>query len=466
MHPKLGSKGIPRAMLVPASSPHRPLEIAVIGSGISGMSAAWLLSARHRVTVYEREPRLGGHSNTVDAPSPFGPVPVDTGFIVFNETNYPNLTALLRHLDVPTKASVMSFAASFDNGAFEYSGTDLRGLFAQKSNLFRPRFWSMLKDLLRFYREAPAHAKSAALMPLGEYLARERYGRPFCEDHLLPMAAAIWSSSPAQLAAYPTAAFIRFCENHGLMKISGRPMWRTVAGGSREYVKRLTAAYVDRVQLNCGASRIIRRPGGVQIDDVRGEARVFDHVVIATHANEALRLLSDRNDAEWSALSKFRYQPNTAILHSDPAFMPKRPAAWSSWNYIGSRSLEGAQQLCVTYWMNRLQGIRDDVPLFVTLNPPRLPRAEHHIRTEHYDHPIFDTEAMHAQEKLWLLQGVRNTWFCGAYFGSGFHEDGLQSGLAVAEALGGVKRPWQVPDENGRIRVRALPLAPLQEAAA
>lgn len=451
-------------MLVPASSPHRPLEIAVIGSGISGMSAAWLLSARHRVTVYEREPRLGGHSNTAEAPSAFGPLPVDTGFIVFNETNYPNLTALFRHLGVATKASCMSFAASFDGGAFEYSGTDLRGLFAQKSNLFRPRFWSMLKDLLRFYREAPAHAKSAALMPLGEYLARERYGRPFCEDHLLPMAAAIWSSSPAQLAAYPTAAFVRFCENHGLMKIAGRPIWRTVAGGSREYVRRLTADYADRIRLNCAARRVVRRPDSVQIDDARGEARVFDHVVIATHANEALRLLGDPSGDEWSVLSQFRYQANTAILHSDPALMPKRRAAWSSWNYIGSCGHGGTPQFCVTYWMNRLQEIREDIPLFVTLNPPRLPREEHLIRTDYYDHPLFDASALRAQEKLWSLQGARNTWFCGAYFGSGFHEDGLQSGLAVAETLGGVKRPWTVADESGRIRMGAK--KPVQEVSA
>jgi predicted NAD/FAD-binding protein len=452
-------------MLVPASSPHRPLEIAVVGSGISGMAAAWLLSARHRVTVYEREDRPGGHSNTVDAPSAGGPLPVDTGFIVFNETNYPNLTALFRHLGVPTKASSMSFAASFDGGAFEYSGTDLRGLFAQKRNLFRPRFWSMLKDLLRFYREAPAHAKSAALMPLGEYLVRNRYGRPFCEDHLFPMAAAIWSASPAQLAGYPTAAFVSFCENHGLMKIAGRPVWRTVAGGSREYVRRLTASYGDRVLLNCGVQRIIRRPGGVQIDDVKGNARLFDHVVIATHANEALRLLADPDDAEWSTLSQFRYQANTAVLHRDPAFMPKRRAAWSSWNYIGTRGPEGAQELCVTYWMNRLQGIRDDVPLFVTLNPARLPRPEHHVHTAHYDHPVFDAHALRAQEKLWSLQGSRNTWFCGAYFGSGFHEDGLQAGLAVAEALGGVKRPWQVKDESARIRIGNTKLPELREPA-
>lgn len=445
-------------MLSPASFPFRPLEIAVIGSGVSGMAAAWLLAARHRVTVYEKEARPGGHSNTVDVPSRYGPIPVDTGFIVFNEANYPNLTALLRHLKVPTKASNMSFAASFDNGAFEYSGTDLRGLLAQKRNLFRPRFWSMLKDIVRFYREAPAHAKSAALMPLGEYLVRNRYGRPFCEDHLLPMAAAIWSSSPSQLMAYPTAAFVSFCENHGLMKIAGRPVWRTVAGGSREYVTPLTAAYRERVQLSHAAKRVIRRHDGVQVDDARGNSAVFDHVVIATHANEALRLLVDASDCERTLLSPFRYQRNTAVLHSDPVLMPKRRAAWSSWNYIGTRGAQGSQQLCVTYWMNRLQGIREDVPLFVTLNPPSLPRAEHIIRTEAYDHPVFDSEALHAQDKLWQLQGVRNTWFCGAYFGSGFHEDGLQSGLAVAEALGGVKRPWQLKNENGRIRALVSPL--------
>jgi predicted NAD/FAD-binding protein len=440
-------------MLGSATPAQRPLEIAVIGSGISGMSAAWLLSQRHRVTVYEKEPRAGGHSNTANVETAHGIVPVDTGFIVYNEANYPNLTALFRHLDVPTKASNMSFAASFNDGAFEYSGGDLRGLFAQKRNLFRPRFWSMLKDLLRFYREAPAHAKSAALMPLGEYLERHRYGKPFCEDHLLPMAAAIWSSTPAQLAAYPTAAFLRFCENHGLMKISGRPLWRTVSGGSRVYVERLTARYRERLHLATPAARIVRDDRGVRITTVDGQTRRFDQVVIATHADQALRLLEDPSDLEWNTLARFRYQPNIAVLHNDPALMPRRRATWSSWNYMGSRERNGKTALCVTYWMNRLQGIPERTPLFVTLNPSRAPRAESVLRVDHYEHPIFDAEAIRAQERLWSLQGARNTWFCGAYFGSGFHEDGLQSGLAVAEALGGEKRPWQVANESGRIRL-------------
>lgn len=430
-----------------------PLKIAVIGSGISGMAAAWLLSTRHKVTVYEKAGRLGGHSNTVEAPSAAGPIAVDTGFIVYNEVNYPNLTALFRHLNVPTKPSCMSFAASFDGGAFEYSGSDLRGLFAQKSNLLRPRFWSMLRDLLRFYREAPAHAKSAALMPLGEYLVRNGYGRPFCEDHLLPMAAAIWSATPSQLAAYPTAAFVRFCENHGLMKISGRPQWRTVDGGSREYVKRLTARYRDRILTNCAATRIERcHDGAVVINDARGDRQSFDHVIIATHPDEALRLIADPSGAEFDTLRRFRYRPNVAVLHSDPALMPRRRAAWSSWNYMGSRAASGTASVCVTYWMNRLQGIPEETPIFVTLNPSPRPRPGSEISSHVYDHPVFDADAMRAQAKLWTLQGVRNTWFCGAYFGAGFHEDGLQSGLAVAEALSGTKRPWSIANENGRIR--------------
>jgi predicted NAD/FAD-binding protein len=426
------------------------LNIAVIGTGISGMSAAWLLSQRHDVTVYEQDNRLGGHSHTVDAP---GATPVDTGFIVYNDRNYPNLVALFAHLKVPTKASEMSFAVSVDEGALEYGTTTFGQLFAQKRNVVRPRFWSMLNDLMRFYREAPSFQETGdEIASLGNYLDRGRYGRAFQDDHLLPMAAAIWSTPAGQVRDYPAAAMIRFCDNHGLLKVSGRPQWRTVDGGSREYVSRLTAAYADRVRIGRGVRRVSRSPEGVAVTDASGETARFDHVVFATHADQALSMLCDPSPDETALLGAFQYTRNETILHCDASLMPKRKAVWSSWNYL-ARTGDGANAPCVTYWMNRLQSIPEDNPLFVTLNPVKPPRPDSVIRTELYEHPVFDEAAIRAQRRIWQLQGQRNSWFCGAYFGSGFHEDGLQAGLAVAEALGGVRRPWTVPNESGRIHL-------------
>jgi len=432
------------------------LKIAVVGSGISGMAAAWLLSQRHEVTVFERLDRIGGHSNTVDVATETGAIPVDTGFIVYNEATYPNLTALFAHLQVPTAASDMSFSASLDDGALEYSGSDLAGLFAQKRNLVRPRFWSMLADIRRFYRDAPRDIASLddEDLTLGDYLKMRGYGAAFRDDHLLPMAGAIWSAPAKTMLDYPAAAFIRFHANHGLLQISNRPIWRTVIGGSRTYVRRLTHAhaYAHRIKTGTGAQCIHRASGGVRLLDTQGHMHRFDHVVVAAHADEALGLLADPGPREHALLGAFRYSRNRAVLHSDPTLMPKRRAAWSSWNYIGSRCDESRDIGCtVTYWMNLLQTIVSAQPLLVTLNPSREPDPERTIRSEIYEHPIFDPAAMRAQRQLWSLQGERNTWFCGAYFGSGFHEDGLQAGLAVAETLGGVRRPWRVADESGRI---------------
>lgn len=425
-------------------------RIAVIGTGISGMSAAWLLSQRHDVTVYERDARLGGHSNTVAAGMPDGPVPVDTGFIVYNETTYPNLTALFAHLGVPTHGSDMSFAVSLDGGALEYSGTNLNGLFAQRRNVFRPRFWSMLGDLRRFYREAPRDLPSLDdLSSLAQYLDAGGYGEAFRNDHLLPMAAAIWSASPGLMLQYPAASFIRFHDNHGLLRLRNRPQWRTVVGGSRSYVESLTHGFRDRIRLARGAATIRRLPDGVEVRDSGGHTDRFDDVVVATHADQALALLEAPTAEERSLLGAFRYSSNRAVLHSDPALMPRRKAAWASWNYIGGRAT--TELPTVTYWMNALQQLPTTQNLFVTLNPQIEPR--HVLHEEHYDHPIFDTSAMRAQRSLWSLQGQDRIWFCGCYFGAGFHEDGLQAGLAVAEALGGVRRPWQVENESGRITI-------------
>ena len=426
-------------------------RIAVVGSGIAGLSAAWLLSGRHDVVLYEEDKRLGGHSNTVAVAVEGVPVEVDTGFIVFNEPAYPNLTAMFRHLGVATAPSDMSFAVSLDDGRLEYAGTDLRGLFAQRRNLLNPRFWGMLRDLLRFYREAPSHAGRLGLTTLGEYLAAERYGAAFRDDHLLPMAAAIWSAPARVLLDYPAEAFIRFCENHGLLRLVGRPIWRTVEGGSRHYVERL-ASNLKGMRLGCGARRIERGRFGVDILDASGDRERFDEVVLATHADTALSLLADPQGDEAALLSAFRYSTNRAVLHRDPSLMPKRRSVWASWNYLGRRErADEAAELSVTYWMNRLQPLPTDRPLFLSLNPGRAPKDELVLREESYEHPIFDAAALDAQRHLWTLQGRRHTWFCGAHFGAGFHEDGLQAGLAVAEALGGVRRPWSVPNESGRI---------------
>ena len=430
-----------------------PLRIAVVGTGISGLSAAWLLNQRHRVTVYERANRVGGHSNTITAAIGSRSIPVDTGFIVYNERTYPNLTALFECLKIPTQESDMSFSVSLDQGRVEYSGAGFAGLLAQPVNILRPRFWSMLYDLLRFYRRAPGDATRAAVerISLGEYLASDCYGSAFRDDHLLPMAGAIWSAPAAKILEFPAAAFIRFHHNHGLLQLRDRPVWRTVTGGSRVYVERLSRPFADRIRINSGVRSVQRgETDGVVVTDANGDADVYDHVVLATNADQALGLLSDPTATERDLLGAFRYSRNIAVLHSDDSFMPRRRAAWASWNYGGRRDA-AADSVCVTYWMNRLQGIASDTPLFVTLNPPQSPRARSILHSEIYEHPIFDAKAIAAQRRLWSLQGERNTWFCGSYFGAGFHEDGLQAGLAVAEQLGGLRRPWRVAEESGRI---------------
>lgn len=438
-------------------------RIAVVGTGISGMSAAWLLSRRHDVVVYERDARPGGHSNTVTVQTPDGAVPVDTGFIVYNEKTYPNLTALFAHLGVPTQPSEMSFAVSLADGALEYSGGSLNGLFAQRSNVFRPRFWSMLNDLWRFYREAPRDLPSLdELSSLGQYLDARAYGEVFRNDHLLPMAAAIWSASPGMMLQYPAASFIRFHDNHGLLKILNRPQWRTVTGGSRVYVDALTREFKDAVRLACGVAAVRRLKDHVEVCDCAGQVESFDEVVIATHADQALALLQNPTAGERSLLGAFRYSTNRAVIHGDETLMPQRRSVWASWNYIGPRSEDIQCDPTVTYWMNMLQRVATSQNLFVTLNPRREPKAA--IGEERYEHPIFDAPAMKAQRRLWSLQGQNRIWFCGSYFGAGFHEDGLQAGLAVAEAVGDVRRPWRVENESGRIYLLD-PVGPRELAA-
>jgi uncharacterized protein len=350
----------------------------------------------------------------------------------------------------------MSFAVSRNCGRFEYSGGSYGGLFAQKRNLASPRFWSMLRDLMRFYRTAgtdlehlsPSHT-------LGDYLEHGRYGEAFRDDHLLPMAGAIWSAPCAAMLGYPASAFIRFFHNHGLFNLGSRPEWRTVENGSQSYVGRLAEAFSTRVRLRADITAISRQGDGVLVADRRHGTEHFDSVVIATHADQALRLLADPSDKERAVLGSFRYSENSASLHTDASVMPRRRAVWSSWNHVDGEAGGLPEQVSVTYWMNRLQSLDTERPLLVTLNPQRPLREDTILHEDSYEHPLFDRSAIAAQQRLWSLQGERNTWFCGAYFGSGFHEDGLQAGLAVAEAVGAVRRPWSVEQESARISLPA-----------
>ncbi|MEM9678555.1 MAG: FAD-dependent oxidoreductase [Pseudomonadota bacterium] len=443
-------------------------NIAVIGSGIAGLSSSWLLSKNHKVTLFEANAKVGGHTNTATIDVSGQPVAVDTGFICFNSATYPNLVALFDHLKVPVHNTDMSFAASLYAGAYEYCGGTLLGMVAQPSNIFSIRHWRMIRDILRFFKEAPASIeKLDDDTTLMEYLERERYSTEFIDWHLMPMAAAIWSSRADDMTGYPAKSFIRFFQNHALLQVSGRPLWGTVKGGSQVYVDKLLADANINIRVSSPARKIERTPMGVRIHTPDGPSELFDQVVIASHADDALRMLDTPSAAEQALLGAFSYAQNHAVLHQDRRLMPKRKATWASWNYVDfetDRSLPLSERdLCVSYWMNSLQSLTTREDVFVTLNPPQDMTIENVHGRYDYSHPIFDAAAMQAQREIWSIQGDNRTWYCGAHFGSGFHEDGLQSGLAVAEQLGGERRPWDVADESGRIHVHAP--AELREAA-
>lgn len=443
-------------------------HIAVVGSGIAGLSAAWLLSRRHRVTLIEADNRPGGHSNTVDCEVDGREVSVDTGFIVYNPPAYPNLTALFRHLEVPTAPSNMSFSVSMGNGTYEYAGSGLAQLVGQAGNLLNPGHWRMIRDIPRFFNTTMAKLPGLPEdMTIAQFLKSEGYSDFFMERHLLPMAGAIWSAAPGDMRDYPARAFLKFFDNHGLLKITGRPLWRTVKGGSREYVSRVIRDGLFETRLRTPIAAIRRGPEGVTLRSAAGEEQRYDDVVIAAHADHALAMLSDASPEERRLLEAFRYSRNRAILHRDPRLMPTRKRLWSSWNYLSELPPHAATTSAVTYWMNRLQPLPVSTPLFVSLNPLEEPDTAKVLAEFDYSHPIFDPAAMRAQKELWKIQGTRGTWFCGAYCGSGFHEDGIQAGLAVAEMLGGVRRPWQVENESGRIHLapRRPTSAPSPEVA-
>jgi predicted NAD/FAD-binding protein/DUF1365 family protein len=421
-------------------------RIAVIGAGIAGLSAAWLLRHDHDVTLYEADSRAGGHADTQTLTIDGQSRAVDTGFIVLNDRNYPNLSALFEAIGVPTEDTEMSFGVSVNAGSFEYGGGTIPQLFAQKSNLLRPRFWQMLRDIMRFYREAPARLALpdfAHEESLGEFLDKGRYSQTFIRDHILPMGAAIWSASLAQMRDFPVRSFVRFFQNHGLLSLNDRPQWHSVRGGSKVYVARILAdiAATATVHLGCKVTTLRRDPAGVTIETARGAER-FDAAILACHADQSLALLSDPSPAEQSLLGAVRCSDNLAILHGDASLMPRRRGVWSAWNYLAGADDDSARPVSLTYWMNRLQNLPAKPELFVTLNPPRMPNPALVHATRHYRHPQFNAAAIAAQRALPSIQGVDRLWFAGAWTAWGFHEDGIASAVAIAESLG-VAAPWK-----------------------
>ncbi len=422
--------------------PHRRLKIAVIGSGVSGASAAWALNPLHDVTLYEKANRAGGHTATVDVDYDGLSIPVDTGFIVYNEPNYPNLTALFAELGIATHASDMSFALSLDQGKLEWSGAGLSSLFAQKRNLLRPSFLLMIREILRFNKtclldRAAGHLVSRSI---GDYLDWRGFSPGFTNNYLVPMAAAIWSTPAAKMLQFPAEHFINFFDNHRLI-YSKQHQWRTVTGGSRNYLEKLLQPLGDHLKLGLGVRAVMRNQAGVTVIDDSGQETHFDKVIFAAHSDQTRRMLVDATEQEKRLLAAVPYQPNRVVLHRDPKLMPQRRKVWASWNYLRSSSEDGNADVAVTYWMNRLQAIDDRFPLFVTLNPDREPDPRKVFAQFSYDHPQFSADSVEAQRALADMQGHNNSYFAGAWTGYGFHEDGLTSGLKAATALGAIL-PW------------------------
>jgi hypothetical protein len=425
------------------------MRIAVVGAGISGLGAALALSRSHEVWLIEKAQRFGGHANTVTVDHGGTEIAVDTGFIVYNEANYPNLSALFRHLDVPTHWSDMSFGFSLGNGAMEYACDSVDKLFAQRRNLLNPRFIAGVRDILRFNGTAPGELDAGALdgLSLGEWLERKGFSAWFRDCFLLPMGGAIWSTPAGRILDFPARGFVAFFRNHDLMTgLAPARRWRTVTGGSRAYVERLIRALGPRARARAGlgAAAVGRQGGRPVVRFADGSEAAFDQVVLATHAPEALRLIAAPGPEERAILGAFRTTPNRAILHADAALMPRRRRVWSSWNFLSEGAArDAASPPAVTYWMNRLQGLPARHPLFVSLNPRREPDPALVFGSFAYDHPAYDAAAFAAQEALDAIQGRGGIWYAGAWTGYGFHEDGLRAGLRVAAALG-ARPDWAV----------------------
>ena len=413
-------------------------KVAVIGSGITGLAAAWLLHRQYDVTLFEKNAYIGGHTNTLDVPTPDGSVPVDTGFIVYNDRNYPNLIGLFAQLGIPTRDTDMSFAFSLNQGELEYSGSSLNTLFAQRQNLLRPRHWRLLGEIMRFNKIAHQLLANPIAIPdtnLGDMLDAHQFSRDLREHYLLPMGAAIWSCPVDTMLKFPTLSFLRFFANHGLIDLKNRPQWRTVCGGSSFYVRKLLADMGDNISVKPGATRVERATDQASVFTA-SEKLDFDAVIFACHADQALALLAQPTPDEQRILGCFHYEKNQTYLHTDAKLMPVNRKVWSSWNYLATSQPESRQQMTATYWMNLLQGLNTPNDYFVTLNPYTLPRDEHIIAEMTYEHPIFDQAAMKAQPQLASLQGQQHSWFCGSYQRYGFHEDALASAVNVCQDFG------------------------------
>ena len=406
------------------------MRIAIVGAGVSGLVAAHYLQHNHQVVLYEAADYPGGHTHTVDVELDGIEHPVDTGFIVFNEHNYPNFTRLLDELGIASQPSSMGFSFKSENPDFEYMGASLDSIFAQRRNLLRPRFYRMLRDILRFNEHAPACLRSESDMTLGQLLDDGGYSRLFVERYLLAMGAAIWSAPMDKMRDFPARAFVQFFINHGLLKIKDRPQWRTVTGGARRYVESILAGFRGELRLSTPVSRVTRSPQHVQVESPSG-AEYFDKVIFACHSDQVLRLLGDPSPAETQILGAMPYQSNEAVLHTDISLLPKRRRAWAAWNYL-SRS-EVIERVAVTYNLNILQNLPFQQQCLVTLNATHAVRPETVIKKMNYDHPLFSAESFAAQARRTEISGMRRTHYCGAYWGYGFHEDGVASALDVCQ---------------------------------
>jgi predicted NAD/FAD-binding protein len=406
------------------------MKIAIIGTGIAGNVAAWHLARCHDITVFEADERIGGHTNTIDVEQDDTRYAVDTGFIVFNERTYPHFIALLDRLGVGWQDSDMSFSVQHQGNGLEYKGSTLNSLFAQRRNLVRPSFYRMIREILRFNREAPELLMSGAQdISLDNYLDQRGYSREFTDHFILPMGAAIWSARPAEMGVMPARFFVRFFSNHGLLSVNDRPTWRVIKGGSNRYVEKLVAGHRDRIRLNSPVESVRRLPSQVEVKVKGQEAEVFDQVFIACHADQALKMLADPTPQECEVLGQFRYQDNEAVLHTDASLMPSRKLAWAAWNYhIPARSQD---RVALTYNMNILQSIKAPVEFCVTLNHSHAIAEEKVIRKIQYSHPVFTPGAVAAQSRHAEINGARQTYYCGAYWRYGFHEDGVVSALAA-----------------------------------
>lgn len=412
------------------------MNIAIIGAGISGLTAAYYLREKHNITVFESAPRIGGHTATVDIEHQGRDYAIDTGFIVYNDWTYPRFIELIDALGVDTQATEMSFSVRCDSSGLEYGGNNLNTLFAQRRNLLRPNFHRMLHDILRFNREAVRDLESgsiAADTTLGEYLTENRYGDAFTYQYLLPMGCAIWSASTESMIEFPLLFFTRFFNNHGLLSVNDRPQWRVISGGSKNYLEPLTRDFRDSIQLNARISSVRRRQDAVELVLANGRIQSFDQVIFGCHSDQALQLLSDATQAERDALTAILYQSNEVVLHTDDALLPQRRLAWSSWNYWLRERYQ--QRAVLTYDMNILQGIESDATFCVTLNATEAIDPNKIIETFNYSHPVFSLDSVVAAAKIDNFNGLNRSWFAGAYLGNGFHEDGVVSGRRVADAI-------------------------------